>query len=501
MQNQYTGFETGLTGLGTALKATQDAYKPVPLGAGDSLVTPGGTVVIKGVTYNVQPDPLNPGHFISTPATSITPVGAGGGAAGGSTGGGSSNPAANALDAYNGGADPQYSSKVLGIQKTINAISPTPTADSLNTYIATYGKAPINGTMIMQVAQQYGLDPSLMAAQLALESHFGMIGESPNNNNPGGLKWANQPGAVQGEAVTDGTGGHYAKFKSPLDGLYAMGALMQQKNQQVASAGTSTGSGTSTSTTGPIADPQGNVFSPAYAARAQKVIAAAPILAPYITAGPGGVAYIAGDKATAGAPGLGNVAHLPAVQATGMPVDTDGGLGQQLDGLNTIAQQQQTMKTLIETSLNTGGGNSIWSHAINSVRADFNSLAQNDQAMTALTAYTSSVLAAAAEIKNLVGGAGSGVRITGFEITNQQAQMPQASDSYQQALTKLDAMNLRLAQALHTVFPDYDVSKAPLPQSQTPGQFTYGSSGSSDTTAAPGLSATSAAILAKYGIQ
>lgn len=467
ISTQLANADAALKDLETNIGTIQAANQPEVLGPGQSLATKGGTVLLNGTTYAVNPDPMNPGKFIATPQNSLGGVGASGGS--GSSSGG-------ALAAYNGNTDPNYSSKVMSLKSTIDSLSQTPNADSLNAYIATYGKAPVNGTMIMQVAQHYGLDPNLMAAQLALESHFGMIGESPANNNPGGIKWANQPNAVQGSEVPQSEGGgYYAKFKSPIDGLYAMGDILAKVNAQGSGAGTNQPQQSTAAT--PTADPQGNVFSPAYAARVQKVVATAPVLAPYVAAGPGGVAYIAGNKASAGAPGLGNLANLPGVAATGLPVDTDGGLSQQLDAINSIAQQQQTMKALVQQALsgNSGGG-SVLSHALNAMSSGVNQIAQNNQAMTALTAYTGSVVAAAQEIKVLAGGQGSGVRITGFEITNQQAQMPQPGDSYQTAMTKIDAMNVRLAQALHTVFPDYDVTKAVLPQSQTPGQFTYGSS-------------------------
>jgi hypothetical protein len=433
----------------------------VVLSAGQSMATPGGTVVIQGQTYAVNPDPLHPGQFISTPQQSLSiPNVKGSGTQSGGDGSGTntsvvgnSDPYMVALTRFNGGGDPDYANKVLTKKKSIDAYSPQgATADSIDQYISTYGKAPVNGTMIMETASHFGMDASWLAAQIALESHFGMTGESPANNNPGGLKFVNQPGAVQGSEVPQSEGGgYYAKFKSPSDGLFAFGDLMKRT---LGTGNTHTDSATGNSSVG--FDPKGNAFSPEYTDRVQKLSAVAPLLIPYVTAGPGGVAFIAADRASAGAPGLGALANLPGATATGLPVDSDGGLSQQLDGLNSIALQQQTMETLIKGALNNSGGdNSLMGHFINSARSQFNTISQNDQTMTALTAYTSSVLAAAAEIKNLVGGAGSGVRITGFEITNQQAQMPQAGDSYQQAMTKLNAMNFRLAQALHTVFPDY----------------------------------------------
>lgn len=483
MAGTAAAFSPGITSINSQIQSNNDAntkfnemantaetiagnFKPIPLSEGQSLVSPNsGQVILQGTTYNTNPDPLHPGQFILTPQNSLSaPGGAGAG-----TGVGTN------WSAYNGGVDPDYTKKMNNTLSTLKIQMPNGFDPMAADAIFKAHRSPLTSHMVGLAASTYGVDPTALMANIALESVYGTSNVATEDNNPGGIIWAHQPGAVQGTPRPPAEGGYYAKFDNMQDGLYEQARLISKNTNSSGQSQVPTGSNPQSTPSAPMsADPQGNVFSPAYSSRVQKLTSVAPILAPYVTAGPGGVAFLAGNRAAAGAPGLGNLANLPQVTSTGLPIDTDGGLAQQLDGINAIAQQQQTMKTLIQNALSSGGGNASFSHLSNILTAGLNTFAQNDQQMTALTAYTSSVLAAASEIKNLVGGAGSGVRITGFEITNQQAQMPQATDSYQQAMTKLDAMNTRLAQALHTVFPDYNVNYAVLPQSQEPGMFTYG---------------------------
>jgi hypothetical protein len=123
----------------------------------------------------------------------------------------------NGADLSTYSTDPNYSSKVSTIQQQLPMIN---SASDIQSYIqSNFPSSPITGDDIMSAATQYGVDPSLMTAQLQQESQMGTTGESPSNNNPAGLKYVGQAGVVQGTAAPEG--GYYAKFPTLQDGINA----------------------------------------------------------------------------------------------------------------------------------------------------------------------------------------------------------------------------------------------------------------------------------------
>ena len=123
----------------------------------------------------------------------------------------------NGVDLSTYSTDPNYSSEVSTIQQQLPMIN---SASDIQSYIqSNFPSSPITGDDIMSAATQYGVDPSLMTAQLQQESQMGTTGESPSNNNPAGLKYVGQAGVVQGTAAPEG--GYYAKFPTLQDGINA----------------------------------------------------------------------------------------------------------------------------------------------------------------------------------------------------------------------------------------------------------------------------------------
>ena len=123
----------------------------------------------------------------------------------------------NGVDLSTYSTDPNYSSKVSTIQQQLPMIN---SASDIQSYIQSkFPSSPITGDDIMSAATQFGVDPSLMTAQLQQESQMGTTGESPSNNNPAGIKYVGQAGVVQGTAAPDG--GYYAKFPTLQDGINA----------------------------------------------------------------------------------------------------------------------------------------------------------------------------------------------------------------------------------------------------------------------------------------
>ena len=129
--------------------------------------------------------------------------------------------------AYNGGDDPDYTRKMDTATSTIQQQMPTFDPTTADQYIKMHSpKSPISGQMILQAANAYGVNPTKLMAQVGLESVFGTSGVAQEDNNPGGIKFAHQNGAIQGTMVTDGTGGFYASFDNLQDGLYAQAKLI-----------------------------------------------------------------------------------------------------------------------------------------------------------------------------------------------------------------------------------------------------------------------------------
>lgn len=241
ISDQMANTDAALGNLRSDIGTLATAYQPQALSAGQSLVGKDGAILARTPDYlppQIRPDTGQLDSFDQANGVWKSDVRS----ASSDSSGGTSNVAGVDLAKYNP-ADPQYSNKVGSIYQTLSTSMPQPSADGLDTYIAGHGgKAPVTGQMIMQVSQQYGLDPNLLAAQLALESDFGNAGEAPKNFNPGGVVFVGQPGATQGSPRPANEGGYYAKFSSWMQGLNAMAEVVAK------SKGTSTSNPTSPST-------------------------------------------------------------------------------------------------------------------------------------------------------------------------------------------------------------------------------------------------------------
>lgn len=186
------GATASLNTLAASLPAIQEANKPQVLGPGQSLVTQGGNVLLNGTAYAVNPDPLNPGHYIMTPTNSVGTPG-GGGASGSSSGpnpSSSNSPlesvfgASNPIGAY--ATDPNYIQEITGLYKTVQSSGVTGNQQMLQQYIDNNAKgAPVTAGMIMSAADTYKIDPALLTTILLHESDFGTAGVGAKTMNPG----------------------------------------------------------------------------------------------------------------------------------------------------------------------------------------------------------------------------------------------------------------------------------------------------------------------------
>lgn len=107
-------------------------------------------------------------------------------------------------------------------QQVINKYAPTST---------------VNGQMIIDAARNAGVDPTMLLAQMQIESGIGSSNVALKNNNFGGLTYNGQK-QIGGVPVTIGTarpdseGGNYAKFSTPQDGLKAQANLLAARKVQ-----------------------------------------------------------------------------------------------------------------------------------------------------------------------------------------------------------------------------------------------------------------------------
>lgn len=125
--------------------------------------------------------------------------------------------------------DPNYTSTVQGIQSNIGTITSSTDAQK---YIDTnFGSSPITGAMIMNAASEYGVDPSLMMAQIQQESQFGTSSVATKDNNAAGITWSqayqdSHPGTSKGSERPEG--GNYVKFDTLQNSINANAEWLSQ---------------------------------------------------------------------------------------------------------------------------------------------------------------------------------------------------------------------------------------------------------------------------------
>lgn len=139
-------------------------------------------------------------------------------------------PLVNGIDytSYNGGTDPDYTQKMQNATSTLQASMPSGFDPNIAGGILQQHKSPITPQMLSSAATTYGVNPTDLMAQVGLESIYGTSSIAKNDNNPGGIKFAGQPGATLGDPAPDG--GNYAKFDNLQDGLYAQAKLIAQNS-------------------------------------------------------------------------------------------------------------------------------------------------------------------------------------------------------------------------------------------------------------------------------
>lgn len=185
-------------GLKGDISALGTIFQPREVGAGSSLVTPGGTTVKQG--HNYQPQ-----YNINTNKQdgwdSVTGTWASDDAAGTGTSQNqnttehSGNPIIAGVD-FSGksvgmkpyATDPEYYNAIGGLYETVSSLGVANHPETLQQYIVNNAKAsPVTGQMILNAASTYKIDPALLTAVMLHESDFGTAGAAVKTMNPGNV--------------------------------------------------------------------------------------------------------------------------------------------------------------------------------------------------------------------------------------------------------------------------------------------------------------------------
>lgn len=449
-------FEPGITSINSQIQSENDAATkfnemvqtaegiaaPISVPAGTSLITKSGQKIIQGHAYTptINPQTGLLDGFDTTTGTwasqdqagnagtmpGSTPM-TGGGISGGASGGynpiehifGSSNP----IGAY--ATDPNYVQEISGLYNTVTKLGVTQSPDALQQYIKNNaGNAPVTGQMILNAAGTYGVDPALLTTVLLHESDFGTAGAATKTNNPGNI---------------GNTGTSTQSYNSWQQGVNAAAANIAkrvaaagaQPNANVAGASTQQQNATS---------PVGGSFSPDATTKIQQLPQA---YQSYVDAGPLGVAYINDDRVPDNIkPGLQTMASR-----AGIPYVKDTDVGA-LKSIDTVLSNLDNMQTLAENNLGSGTLGHI---------SDM-TLGAGAQALQTgwgiqLGLFDNYRDVAIKAVQALAGGAGSGLRINMGEIAANTQNLPQASDSKENAVAQIKQLKQLIYTQLSTTFP------------------------------------------------
>lgn len=250
----------------------------------------------------------------------------------------------------------------------------------------------------------------------------------PNNvgtriNNPGNILWANQPNAVP---YTSSNGYTYAKFNTEQDGYNAMNTLLAKK----------LGASPATPPVSPSLQQVVGTLPPALQGAVRHLSDGTP--------------YFNANQLTA--------AQVPMAQSqatrTGIPY-VNGDDANKLDNISVALQNLNDLNTFVQGNNNNSNllfgkiGNFIMNGPINTALGSNKEAKINEYRQLAIDS-----------LKALVGGSGSGLRITAGEIVSQQDNIPNWLDTPGQAQTKADALSAQLNKWTAQILPNWKPSNS-----------------------------------------
>ncbi len=322
--------------------------------------------------------------------------------------------------------DPNYSTEVNGIYQALQKGMPVPNAPALDTYIQSHAKGSgVTGSMIMNAATTYGIDPTALASVLAQESDFGTAGAGAKTNNPGNV------------GNTDG--GVTTSFPSIQKGVNAAAAELAKRMPGNVNAGKPSGS---LSEAGPTKSTStvGGTFSPTASTKLTSLSAG---VKPYVDAGPQGVAYINDDRVPAD---LKAVAQMQAAKA-GIPY-LQAADAQALKSIGVVYQALDSMQTLADKNLSSGVTGTLKDSVLGAGAKLFGTDWGGN--LKLFDSYRDTAIKA---VQALAGGAGSGLRINGSEIEANMSNLPSSNENLETATKQLAQMKSFLDRQLAATFP------------------------------------------------
>lgn len=419
-QQANTGAALG--NLKDSLSTMASIFQPTALPAGASTVTPQGQVVHQGHSYTPTLNPttgLMDGFDQNTGTWQSNDKGTGSGSS--VVGGVDFSGAATSTGAY--ATDPKYASEVGGIYKTLTSTFPSPSADTIDTYIKGHAsRSPVTGQMIMNASSQYNIDPNLLTSVLAHESDFGTAGAATTTYNPGNV------------GNTDN--GSTRTFKSWQQGVNAAANELARRAVPASAAASATSAAPTPDATSPV----GGTFNDT---ATQKINQIPKAYQNYVDAGPLGVAYVNDDRVPAnvkdGLKTMASRAGIPYVQAADVGA---------LKSIEAVLGNLDSMQTLANNNLAGGVLGHIWD-----LTAGQGAQALQTQHGIQLGLFDNYRDTAIKAVQALAGGAGSGLRINGAEIAANTQNLPTATDSKENAIAQIKQLRQLIYTQLGTTFP------------------------------------------------
>lgn len=441
ISTQEANTAAAMTGIQGTISSLQAATQPLVLQPGQSLVSRDGTVIKAGHSYTAQINPLsglmdgfdqNTGTWASEDAGAHQPTPAPQSNSD-LVGGVDFSGSATSTKPY--ATDPNYASEVDNLYNQIKQAMPIPSAQGIDTFISSQvgGKGNVTGQMIINASSQYGIDPLLLASVLGHESDFGTAGAGAKTMNAGN---------VGNNGTTTQT------FKSWQAGVNAAAAELARRMPGNKNAGPAP-----TPTTPTKTSPVGGSFSPEATTKVSQLPQA---MQQYADAGPLGIAYINEDRVPdalkQSVQTLSARAGIPFVTAA----DVSG-----VKSIETVLNNLDSMQNLANKNL---GGGTI-GHIVDST---IGFAAQGLQTgwgiqLGLFDNYRDTAIKA---VQALAGGAGSGLRINGAEIAANTQNLPQASDSKENAIAQIKQLKQMIYTNLANTFP-YAMAKVIDPQGNT----------------------------------
>lgn len=312
--------------------------------------------------------------------------------------------------------DPNYSEKLTPLyQQAQEGIGQNISPQSIQSYISQVSpKSPITGQMVYQAAITGGgtgapVDPYMLVAQMQLESQMGTSTRSTATKNPGNV------------GNTDSGANQY--MPSWQAGLNSEAAWLAKHPAQQQTQSSQ-----------------------------QTLQSLQQVLPPQLSA-PGvlnalsdGTPYFQSSKISSS---MQTMANLAATKYN-IPILSDDQVGK-IQNIDTLTQKINQMVPLISQTLGSGIGGKIG----NTASTWWNNVFGTNQGINQLNSYNTAAISA---IENIVGGSGSGVRVTGAEIGLAQSLVPNSTDTLEQAQTKLSSLQSQINEWRNEYF-----SGAPIP--------------------------------------